>query len=366
MKFSGEAPAKINRELRVGAFRSDGYHEIRSRVVAIDLADVIEVETGDGDLALSCEGLPVPSDESNLVLRAARALANHLGRPADAAIRLEKKIPVGAGLGGGSSDAARALALLARLWDARLTDEDLRVVAASLGSDVPFFLVGGEAEVTGRGEHVTPLPDSEPTDLLVLVPPFPLSTGEVYATIGRARDESGDEYLARFRTLPRLRIRHHGLGFRNRSVRRGGGRRRASRRAASGRSSLSLSDPDPRRVPAPNRIFGRFPMEITQVKVFPVEEERLKAYVSIVLDDCFLVSDLKVIQGPNGVFVSMPSKRKKNGEFKDIAHPLNRETRERMEGRILSEYEKVRAEAPAHRPTEEVAEEEPAAREVAQ
>jgi len=107
-------------------------------------------------------------------------------------------------------------------------------------------------------------------------------------------------------------------------------------------------------------------MEITQVKVFPVEEERLKAYVSIVLDDCFLVSDLKVIQGPNGVFVSMPSKRKKNGEFKDIAHPLNRETRERMEGRILSEYEKVRAEAPAHRPTEEVAEEEPAAREVAQ
>ena len=82
-------------------------------------------------------------------------------------------------------------------------------------------------------------------------------------------------------------------------------------------------------------------MEITQVKVFPVEEERLKAYVSIVLDDCFLVSDLKVIQGPNGVFVSMPSKRKKNGEFKDIAHPLNRETRERMEKIILAEYERI-------------------------
>ena len=93
-------------------------------------------------------------------------------------------------------------------------------------------------------------------------------------------------------------------------------------------------------------------MEITQVKVFPVEEERLKAYVSIVLDDCFLVSDLKVIQGPNGVFVSMPSKRKKNGEFKDVAHPLNRETRERMERRILSEYEKVRTEPAADRPME--------------
>jgi stage V sporulation protein G len=104
-------------------------------------------------------------------------------------------------------------------------------------------------------------------------------------------------------------------------------------------------------------------MEITQVKVFPVEEERLKAYVSIVLDDCFLVSDLKVIQGPNGVFVSMPSKRKKNGEFKDIAHPLNRDTRERMERRILSEYERVRAETldrPAGEPAEEIEEEAPA------
>ena len=87
-------------------------------------------------------------------------------------------------------------------------------------------------------------------------------------------------------------------------------------------------------------------MNITQVKVFPVTEEKLKAYVSIVLDDCFLVSDLKVIQGPNGLFISMPSKRKKNGEFKDVAHPLNRETRERMERRILEEYDRVRASAP--------------------
>ena len=106
-------------------------------------------------------------------------------------------------------------------------------------------------------------------------------------------------------------------------------------------------------------------MEITQVKVFPVEVERLKAYVSIVLDDCFLVSDLKVIQGPNGVFVSMPSKRKKNGEFKDIAHPLNRETRERMERKILSEYEKIRTE-PAGSRADEATEEEPVQQEAAQ
>ncbi len=93
-------------------------------------------------------------------------------------------------------------------------------------------------------------------------------------------------------------------------------------------------------------------MEITQVKVFPVNEEKLKAYVSIVLDGCFLVSDLKVIQGPNGLFISMPSKRKKNGEFKDIAHPLNRETREKMEKRILEEYERVKTEATKPAPQE--------------
>ena len=88
-------------------------------------------------------------------------------------------------------------------------------------------------------------------------------------------------------------------------------------------------------------------MTITQVKVFPVNEEKLKAYVSIVFDACFLVSDLKVIQGPNGLFISMPSKRKKNGEFKDVAHPLNRETREMLEKHILAEYERAKAAGPA-------------------
>ena len=99
-------------------------------------------------------------------------------------------------------------------------------------------------------------------------------------------------------------------------------------------------------------------MNITQVKVFPVNEEKLKAYVSIVFDACFLVSDLKIIQGPNGLFISMPSKRKKNGEFKDVAHPLNRETREMLEKHILAEYERVKATSPApaeHEPKPETA-----------
>lgn len=106
-------------------------------------------------------------------------------------------------------------------------------------------------------------------------------------------------------------------------------------------------------------------MNITQVKVFPVAEEKLKAYVSIVLDDCFLVSDLKVIQGPNGLFISMPSKRKKNGEFKDVAHPLNRETREMMERRILEEYERARDAAPPASAAPRAASPDPAANEAA-
>jgi stage V sporulation protein G len=81
-------------------------------------------------------------------------------------------------------------------------------------------------------------------------------------------------------------------------------------------------------------------MEITEVRVFPVNEERLKAYVTITLDNCFVVRDLKVINGNTGLFVAMPAKRRKDGTFKDIAHPLNSETRERMEKIILSEYDK--------------------------
>lgn len=82
-------------------------------------------------------------------------------------------------------------------------------------------------------------------------------------------------------------------------------------------------------------------MEITEVRVFPVHEEKLKAFVSIVFDHCFMVNDLKVIQGKDGLFLSMPSRRKKNGEYKDVAHPLNNETRRRLEERVLGEYGRV-------------------------
>ena len=90
-------------------------------------------------------------------------------------------------------------------------------------------------------------------------------------------------------------------------------------------------------------------MEITEVKVFPIDEEKLKAFVSVVFDHCFMVNDIKIIQGREGLFISMPSRKKKNGEFKDVAHPLNNETRRMIETKVLAEYERVLGER-GHRP----------------
>jgi stage V sporulation protein G len=84
-------------------------------------------------------------------------------------------------------------------------------------------------------------------------------------------------------------------------------------------------------------------MEITDVRVFPVDEEKLKAFVSIIIDDCFVISDIKIISGTNGLFISMPSKKRKNGTFRDIAHPLNNETRKRIEDKVLARYREVLA-----------------------
>jgi stage V sporulation protein G len=91
-------------------------------------------------------------------------------------------------------------------------------------------------------------------------------------------------------------------------------------------------------------------MQITEVKVFPIQEEKLKAFVSVVFDACFMVNDIKVIQGRDGLFISMPSRKKKNGEFKDVAHPLNNETRRMIETQILAEYERTLAEGGTPRP----------------
>jgi len=149
------------------------------------------VEEASG-LELVCEGRRVPGGEDNLVLKAARALASEMGIEPRARIRLKKRTPVGAGLGGGSSDAAEALRLLRELWRPGFPDDRLAALAPALGSDVPYFFSGGEADVSGRGEAVVAREDAPPADLLLLIPPFPLSTRDVFEahakrTGGRAR-----------------------------------------------------------------------------------------------------------------------------------------------------------------------------------
>lgn len=175
----GSAPAKINRELRVGPVGADRFHPILSRFASIDLVDTLEAELAD-DVTLTCDDPRLPVDASNLVVKAARALADRFRCTRGARLTLKKGIPIGAGLGGGSSDAALAVRLLSKLWTVAAADADLQDLASSLGSDVPFFLVGGEADVSGRGERVLPREDGPGTPLAILVPPFGLRTAEVY------------------------------------------------------------------------------------------------------------------------------------------------------------------------------------------
>jgi 4-diphosphocytidyl-2-C-methyl-D-erythritol kinase len=189
MRLTCLAPAKVNRELRVGELRPDGYHQILSRIVSIDLADRLHAEPADG-LEFSCDDPAVPAGDGNLVVRAARLLAARAGVPPRVRLRLEKNVPMGGGLGGGSADAAAALVALAILWELPAGAVPLAELAAELGSDVPFFLSGGEADVAGRGERVAPLEDEdgEAAELVLLVPPFSVSTAAVYrAYAGRGR-----------------------------------------------------------------------------------------------------------------------------------------------------------------------------------
>lgn len=178
-------PAKINLHLQVLGRRADGFHELRSLFSSIDLYDDLIAEAASDGL-LELEVAPVASvenDQRNLVLRAARALWETIGARPGAHLRLTKRIPIGAGLGGGSADAAAALVLLDRLWGLDLGVDRLRKVASDLGSDVPFFLHGGCAWVTGRGDGVQPLPDLPPYGVVVVAPGVEVATAEVYRRV---------------------------------------------------------------------------------------------------------------------------------------------------------------------------------------
>lgn len=181
------APAKINLGLHVRRRRADGFHEVETVLLPIGWADRLTAAPGEA-LTLTCSDPALPTDDGNLVVRAARALAAWAGRPPRAALHLDKRVPYGAGLGSGSSDAAHTLRLLARLWNLDVPADDLHRLAAQLGSDVPFFLHDHAMLAMGRGEVLTSLgnggkPYAFPFHLAVAVPPVHVSTAEAYRLV---------------------------------------------------------------------------------------------------------------------------------------------------------------------------------------
>lgn len=182
--IEARCPAKVNLSLRVLGRREDGYHELATLFQAIDLWDDLTIEPASG-LQLACDDPALPLDGSNLVLQAAELLSRRgPDRALGARLTLRKRIPVRAGLGGGSSDGAGALLLCRRFWNLPVSDEELVELAARLGADVPFFLTGGTARGTGRGDRVEPRPFIGERPLLLGLPPFGISTSEAFSRLG--------------------------------------------------------------------------------------------------------------------------------------------------------------------------------------
>lgn len=178
------APAKINLGLSVLGVRENGYHDLHSLMVPLTVGDELEIRPAEA-LTLRVEGADLPTDERNLVYRAARAYLDAAGVTGGADIVLHKRLPLASGLGGGSSDAASTLLALAALYP---SDVDLPALALGLGADVPFFLLGGAALAQGVGERLTPIHDLPPVHLVLANAGAEISAGDAY----RWLDETGD------------------------------------------------------------------------------------------------------------------------------------------------------------------------------
>jgi 4-diphosphocytidyl-2-C-methyl-D-erythritol kinase len=185
------APAKINLSLRILGKRPDGFHELETLMVPIGLADPIEISHGGGKgIEFLCSDPELPGGGDNLCVKAAEAFLASTGLDHGIRIALMKKIPHGAGLGGGSSDAAAVLKGLNELFNHPLVEEELHQIAATLGSDVPFFLHGGAAMCRGRGEILEEAPVLPERTLLLIKPPFPVPTAWAYRNYAELK-ESG-------------------------------------------------------------------------------------------------------------------------------------------------------------------------------
>jgi 4-diphosphocytidyl-2-C-methyl-D-erythritol kinase len=187
-------PGKVNLYLEVGDLRDDGYHELTTVFHAVSLLDEITVRNADVlTLELSGEGADsLPADERNLAWRAAELMADHVGRAPDVAITIEKSIPVAGGMAGGSADAAAVLVAINTLWELGVPRRDLHVLAAQLGSDVPFALHGGTALGTGRGEELATVLARSTFHWVLAFAEGGLSTPAVFGEIDRLRETAGN------------------------------------------------------------------------------------------------------------------------------------------------------------------------------
>ncbi|HEX4817048.1 MAG TPA: 4-(cytidine 5'-diphospho)-2-C-methyl-D-erythritol kinase [Nonomuraea sp.] len=188
-------PAKVNVQLSVGPLREDGYHDLVNVFHAVSIFDEVMAKESDS-ITVSVSGRwseQVPADDSNLAIRAARALAKHAGRSYGAELVIHKDIPVAGGMAGGSADAAGALVACNELWGLGLPFDDLMEIAGDLGSDVPFSLLGGTAVGTGRGEQLSELPTGGTFHWVFALANGGLSTASVYAECDRLRSDSATE-----------------------------------------------------------------------------------------------------------------------------------------------------------------------------
>ncbi len=184
------SPAKINLYLRIVGQRPDGYHELESVMLPLDFGDEITLQRCATGLTLECDDPRLPTDDSNLALRAAKALAQEFGAGNGANIVLKKRTPLAAGLGGGSSNAASVLMGLNQLWNLDAPRERLHEVAAHLGSDINFFMAGGAALCRGRGEKIEPITCKFTGAILLVNPGFGIPTKWAYENWARANAES--------------------------------------------------------------------------------------------------------------------------------------------------------------------------------
>ncbi len=180
-----EAPsfAKINWTLEILGRRADGYHELRTILQTVEVCDHLSFTTTEKELVLTCDHAEVPCDETNLIARAAVLLRELTGCDKGAKMDLQKRIPMGAGLGGGSSNAAITLLALTKLWQLDVAPRDLFRLGAQLGSDVPFFFFGGTGIGIGRGDEVYPMADIAAEHLLLVNPGVHVPTREIYGKL---------------------------------------------------------------------------------------------------------------------------------------------------------------------------------------